>query len=114
MRKKRRIASALLEKAFTERSGKSDHRVFLYLVEGKKTGISTRMSHSSQTDVSRQLVSAMAQQCRLSKDEFLDLVDCPMSPADYHTYLKGLQVTVIGSSTAIARCSWTLRGGRDL
>ena len=88
MWKKRRIASALLEKGFTERSGKSDHRVFLYLVEGKKTGISTRMSHSSQTDISRHLMSAMARQCRLSKDEFLDLVDCPMSPADYHTYLK--------------------------
>ena len=85
---KRKIASALLQKGFIERPGRSDHRVFLFLVGGKKTGTFTRMSHSSQKDIQRKLIGAMARQCHLTKAQFLDLVDCTMSKADYREHLE--------------------------
>ncbi|WP_419941943.1 hypothetical protein [Candidatus Palauibacter sp.] len=45
------------------------------------------MSHG-RAEVGADLIARMAKQCRLSKDEFLRLVDCPMTGSEYVEMLK--------------------------
>lgn len=66
------------------------HHYFLYRTqEGKLTDIRTRTSHSGK-EIDARLLSRMAQQCQLSRKDFLALVDCTMSQADYESAIVDL------------------------
>ena len=65
--KSKDIEAALLAKGFAKKN--RHHRILHYYFGGRKTHITTRLSHSSQTDIDKALVSAMARQCRLTKSE---------------------------------------------
>jgi len=84
--KKRDIEAALLTKGFGRKDQR--HRTLHYYVDGRKTHITTWLSHSSRGDLSKNLVGLMARQCRLTKSEFLSLVDCSMSSSDYFDALR--------------------------
>jgi hypothetical protein len=87
-RKKIDVESALKKKGFSQTEG--DHHWFVYVtIEGKKTTARTKTSHSQKMkDISDNLLSQMAKQCKLSKRDFLDLIDCPLSREAYEEILK--------------------------
>lgn len=85
-RDKRKLELALQTKGF--RVVERHHRYFIYHTRsGQKTAIRTRASHG-RGEISDYLLAQMARQCQLSKSEFLDLVDCPMSQHDYEESLQ--------------------------
>jgi predicted RNA binding protein YcfA (HicA-like mRNA interferase family) len=85
---RRDVENGLERKGFRAQGG--DHRYFVYFTEdGKKTAVRTKTSHGSQhKSISPELISQMARQCRLKKQQFLDLVECPMSGASYELVLR--------------------------
>jgi hypothetical protein len=52
---------------------------YIYYHNGQKTGIHTKVSMGSNHDIGDSLISKMARQVQLSKDEFGNLVDCRLS-----------------------------------
>ncbi len=52
------------------------------MINGDRTEIFTKMSHG-RAEIGVDLIARMARQCRLSKDEFLRLIDCPMTESEY-------------------------------
>ena len=91
-REKKSVEAALKAKGFQAKEG--DHHYFVYwTVEGKKTPVFTKTSHGPKPkDISDNLLSLMAHQCRLTKPKFLELVDCPMSREKYEEALQEAEV----------------------
>ena len=87
-RKKNKVEASLTKKGFERVEG--DHHFFLYVtLEGKKTTIRTKTSHTPKMkDIPDNLLSQMAKQCKLSKTDFFRLLDCPMSREEYEEILK--------------------------
>ena len=55
---------------------------------GKKTDVMTCVSHGRRSEnIGSGLIGKMARQCRLSKKDFLDLVDCPLDEKGYRKNL---------------------------
>ncbi len=82
-RNKQDVEQSLKRKGFMRKEG--DHHYFVYhTMSGLKTAIFTKTSHTPKMrDIPDNLLGQMARQCRLSKSEFLDLVDCPLSREEY-------------------------------
>ena len=78
------VIASLKKKGFTSREG-SGHTVFVYCnTRGLKTDISTAVSRGSQyKDLRDDLISDMASQCNLSKQQFVELVKCSLSRDGY-------------------------------
>jgi predicted RNA binding protein YcfA (HicA-like mRNA interferase family) len=87
--KTRDIRSALAKKGFEEVD--TDHHIYIYIFEGKKTGIKTKVSHSSK-EIGDPLISEMKKQLKLSKSQFIELVNCPLTKEDlqniYSSFIK--------------------------
>jgi hypothetical protein len=81
-RKRKDVEAALERKGFMRKDG--DHNYFVYhrRISGKKTAIFTKTSHSG-LDLNDFLLGQMAKQCRLSKKDFIRLVDCPLDRQTY-------------------------------
>jgi hypothetical protein len=77
-RPKTKVISGLTSKGFLESSG--DHVMLVYYTrDGRKTRIRTKASHTPKMkDIPDNLLSQMAKQCKLTKEEFLGVVDCPI------------------------------------
>ncbi len=87
VRAKRDVESTLLKKGFQRDHG--DHVWFIYYTqEGKKTTVRTKTSHGSTKDLGDSLLKEMSRQVRISKSQFLDLIDCPLSQAAYEKLLS--------------------------
>jgi hypothetical protein len=85
-RDKRNVESALEAKGFQR--DERHHHYFLYRTQqGLLTDIRTRTSHSGK-DIDSYLLNKMAAQCHLGREDFLALVDCTLSQADYETTLS--------------------------
>lgn len=84
--KTRDIERSLPEKGFTREGG--DHVYFSFVHEGKDLGISTYFSHGDR-EIGDPLISRMAKQVKLSKRDFVRLVECPMDHAEYVERLRG-------------------------
>lgn len=91
-RERKKVEAALKTKGFRTKEG--DHHYFIfYSREDKKTIIKTKTSHSPKTKtLGDPLISAMAKQCFLTKDEFLDLVDCPMTQEVYEQKMREKEI----------------------
>ncbi len=87
-RKKSRVESGLKDKEFEQTEG--DHHFFVYMtIEGKKTSVRTKTSHTPKMkDIPDNLLSQMAKQCKLSKNDFFRLLDCLLSREEYEAILK--------------------------
>ena len=87
-RDKKTVESSLVKKGFSKRTG--DHSFFIYMtIDGRKTSVFTKTSFTpKQKDIGDSLLSMMARQCQLSKDEFCRLIDCPMTRSEYEQLLK--------------------------
>jgi hypothetical protein len=64
----------------------SHHKMYRKTVEGAGL-IITRVSHG-KGDVGDHAAIKMAKQCRLRLHEFWDLVDCPLSEADWDAKVR--------------------------
>jgi hypothetical protein len=87
VRHSRKIKQNLKRKGFILEE--RDHSYYSYIaISGKKTEIWTKISHGSNQDISDDLLKHMSDQCKLSKADFLDLVDCPLTREQYEEKLK--------------------------
>ena len=86
--KRRKVERALERKGFKRTEG--HHVFFHYHTEaGEKTPIWTMTSHGrSGADIDKGLFKRMADQCGLTANEFRDLVECPMTRAEYERLLR--------------------------
>ncbi|MDH7487205.1 MAG: hypothetical protein QHJ81_13125 [Anaerolineae bacterium] len=83
--KARNVQRALLHKlGFEHRSG--HHGIYRLYLDGRLVA-RTYMSHG-QRELSDYHISQMAQQMRLSRQEFLDAVACPLDQETYHALLR--------------------------
>jgi len=86
-RDKRKVEEALLKKGFEDKEG--DHHFFIYhTLQGKKSSIRTKTSHTPKMkEISDGILAQMAKQCRLNKQDFMNLIDCPLSREQYEARL---------------------------
>lgn len=86
-RAKRKVESALTGRGF-KRDDTHHHRFVHYNADGHATGIRTHTSHGAKPkDLGNALVKDMADQCRLSKADFLRLVDCDLTREGYERFV---------------------------
>ncbi len=91
-RTRKAVEAALEKKGFVREDG--DHHYF-YLVDdaGRRTGVFTKTSHSPKhKDLSDPLLGEMAKQVRLTKRDFLRLVDCSLDEGEYRKRIRALGV----------------------
>lgn len=81
-----KVRRSLEKKGFIEEN--NHHKMFfLYNDEGKRLPISTKMSHNGQ-EINDYLISHMAKQVCLNKEQFIDLIECPLSKEQYIGILR--------------------------
>lgn len=77
----------LKKKGFIDSTTKSkDHKRLEFYHDGKYV-LQTKISHGS-SDIENYLIKQMSEQCKLSKAEFMDLANCPMSKKKYLEVLQ--------------------------
>lgn len=82
-RKRRIIIQNLKSKGFIEERDR-DHIVLKFFNDGVYAGIRTKLSHGSKSaEIDEELISRMAKQCKVTKKQFVGLVECTVSQADY-------------------------------
>ncbi|SHL33518.1 hypothetical protein SAMN02745216_05029 [Desulfatibacillum alkenivorans DSM 16219] len=90
---KRSVEKGLQKKGFVKDGG--DHHYFVYFsMEGKKTPVKTKTSHGSSKykTLGAPLIAQMARQCKLTKQEFTDLIECPLSQKKYEEQLLDQEI----------------------
>lgn len=85
---KREVERSLESKGFERSPNK--HNNFIYFTKsGKKSPARTGTSHSKKMKtIPDSIISEMAKQCKLTKAEFEDLINCPMSRDQYEQKLR--------------------------
>lgn len=87
-RMRSKIIESLIKKGFVEKKGGDHWRFIFYTSKGKKSMVHTRISRGSKyKSLGDNMLAQMAKQCCLSKADFLDLIDCPMSHSAYEEQL---------------------------
>ncbi len=79
-----KVKKSLLKKGFDKVN--KDHQFFIFKHGGKEI-LHTKVSHGKK-GLTRLLIGQMSRQCKLSKDEFTDLVNCPLSKEQYLEILR--------------------------
>jgi hypothetical protein len=82
--KAKKVKLALLKKGFIEDD--SHHHFYEYIIDGRLHA-RTRTSHNNQ-DIDDYLIGQMSRQCQLSKKQFIDLINCPLSKEEYAEILR--------------------------
>lgn len=80
----RKVEKSLKKKGFKNRD--SHHKIFEFYYENKLVAW-TKLSHNGQ-DIGDNLISAMSRQCKLTKNDFVDLIKCPLSQEVYTEKLE--------------------------
>lgn len=85
------VHKALQKKGF--KPSNNDHLKFTYFtLAGSKTSVWTKTSYgSSHKDLSNDNISRMSSQCRLTNNQFADLIKCPLTREDYEALLVSLK-----------------------
>ena len=89
-RDKSEVEAGLLRKGFRPTHAGSDHNWFIYANEAgqKAKGARTKTSHGRGYDIDDSLLAQMARQVGLTKKQFLELLDCPLTRAEYEKILQ--------------------------
>ena len=72
------VSRALLKKGFSLKKGKHSHVVFVFHHEGNPIPVITHLSHNKQ-DIDDYLQERMASQLKLTKQEFLKMIECSVT-----------------------------------
>jgi len=85
--KRRDVEAALERKGF--RRVETDHSTFIYYSQAnRKSRVRTKTSHGSgHRDISDNLLSCMAKQCKLNNKQFQNLIECPLSTEEFEKIL---------------------------
>ena len=84
-RSRHEIDSALCKKGFRR---KKNGKHILYFLNGNPR-VRTMISHGTMGEtIDADLISKMARQLRLTKNQFLNLIDCTVSEKDYRAILR--------------------------
>jgi predicted RNA binding protein YcfA (HicA-like mRNA interferase family) len=83
--KAREVESALLKKGFE--LDQRHHRFFFLVVDGRSSGIFTRISHGHE-DIGDKILGRMARQMKIKRRELDEFVSCSMSGNDYLARLR--------------------------
>ena len=76
VRKRSEVENSLLKKGFLPKEG--DHHYFIYHTKtGKKSRVFTKTSHGAK-EIDDHLLGKMAQQCKLNRQQFDRLIECPL------------------------------------
>jgi hypothetical protein len=88
-RNRETIKGNLQKKGFELKDG-GDHLRFIYMSKnGRKTAVNTKMSRGTKYKVINDgLLAQMSKQCKLSKADFLELIDCTLTRDSYEIKLK--------------------------
>jgi hypothetical protein len=81
------IKANLCKKGFAESN--TDHKVFWFYINGTRTLIHTKFSHSAD-EVDDNLIHLMANQIHLTKGEFVKFVVCQITEQEYIEIQKEL------------------------
>jgi hypothetical protein len=81
IRKRSDVEAALSQKGFVLRE--ADHRYYLFYLEGRLAARTKVSTGTKYKDLRDDLLKKMAKQCHLTTQQFLNLVDCPMSAEQY-------------------------------
>mgnify|MGYP001767489068 FL=1 len=85
---KRDVEAGLRNKGFQQQP-RGDHNYFVYVaLNGKKALAKTKTSHGRGFDIDDSLLGKMAQQCILTRPQFLKLIECPLSREAYEVILR--------------------------
>ena len=84
--KKRSIINSMTKKGFKENTS-GDHIYLAFVVDGKKTGIKTKVSHS-HSEIGDSLIGLMAKEIKISKRDFMDFINCTLSEQDYRNKVQ--------------------------
>lgn len=79
-------AASLLKKGF--QFSKSDHEKYFFYYEGKKTSLWAKISFGSRELLQRE-IRGMARTLQLTTQQFIDLLECPMSENDFKKHATG-------------------------
>lgn len=80
---KKKTYKNLKKKGFVDSATKSiDHRYLEFYYNGRLICY-TKVSHGSKGDIDDYLIRQMSTQCLLGKNDFADLVNCPLSQEAY-------------------------------
>jgi len=90
----RGVRAALCGKGFQEHNDR-DHRYFFFCHEGKRSHIYTKISHN-ESEINDYLCSAMSRQIKLTRAQFRDLIECPLTARGYSKLLIGANHLKIG------------------
>ena len=84
---KRTIEKGLRKKGFRKQN--KDHITFRYITsDGTETSIFTHCSHGAGSkDIQDGVIGLMAKQCKITANQFKDLIDCPLSVKEYEELL---------------------------
>ena len=94
-----RIMEGLLRKGFIQKN--RHHKIYKYISRtGIESKISTMIGHGSKHDISHDIISKMADQCFLTKREFLNLIKCPLSRDEYETKMVASGKIVLNKNIA--------------
>ena len=77
---KQKAYKSLVKKGFIQSQG--DHNFLRYFYNGKLC-FSTKVSHGSDKELDDYLIKKMSVQCKLDKNDFLNLINCPLSAEGY-------------------------------
>jgi hypothetical protein len=80
-KKAREVRQALVRKGFRE-DGKRDHWYYFLYVDGRKSGIYTKISHN-EPEIGTGLLSVMARQLRIGTAQFELFIDCKLTEEQY-------------------------------
>lgn len=84
-RKPTDVEKSLEKKGFQRKEG--DHHYFNYYTKaGKKTQVFTKTSHGVK-ELDDSLLGMMSRQCKLSRQDFDRLIDCPLDRDSYERKL---------------------------
>jgi hypothetical protein len=84
--KVRDAATSLNAKGFA-RAKERDHLYFFYWLEGKKTAVHAKISHGAK-EIDDYVLGKIRKSLRLdTKRQAADLLQCPMTKADYRKFL---------------------------
>lgn len=82
--KSKKVERSLLKKGF--HAEPRDHWCYVFYLNGKRTRVKTHTSHCNQ-EINDYLINKMSKQVHLSKAEFIDLIECPLSAEEYELIL---------------------------
>jgi hypothetical protein len=83
--KARDVRAALCGKGFQEHNDR-DHQYYFFYYHGRKSSIKTKISHNEK-EIDDYLCSAMSRQINLTRSQFRDLVECPLTAEGYLTLM---------------------------